>query len=334
MRFLFNEGVKPIEIHRRMRIKYGDWCMNRTQVYDWTEKFKNGVTNVEDSPRPGPAYTAVAENMIRENRRVTVKDVASRLYISVVSAHHIIHDELKFQNVCAKWVPKRLTPEMKERRVNACQEFLRRYEADGEAFLQRIVTGDESWGTLLRARTEATKHGVASHFVPKTEEGGAQRSAGKVMLTLFWDYNGPISERYMPRGSTVTSATYSNLLRDNLKPAVRQKQHGLLTTGVSLLHDNARPHTATATVSTIEELRFECIPHPPYSPYLAPSDFHAFGPLKDAQSGTQFRDDGEVQSAVHEWLRTRTKELFSCGIYVLVKRWCKCIDLEGDYVEQ
>ena len=71
--------------------------------------------------------------------------MASLLDIGVGSAHHIIHDELKFQKVCARWVPNRLTPEMKERCVDACQELLRRYEADGEAFLQRIVTGDESW---------------------------------------------------------------------------------------------------------------------------------------------------------------------------------------------
>jgi len=135
-----------------MRIQYGDRCMSRTQVYEWTEKFKNGVTSVEDSPRPGPAFTAVmeyniaaVENVIRENRCITVKEVASLLDISVGSAHHIIHDELKFRKVCARWLPTRLTPEMKERRVNACQELLRRYEADGEAFLQHIITGDESW---------------------------------------------------------------------------------------------------------------------------------------------------------------------------------------------
>jgi len=152
VRFLFSEAVKPIEIHRWMRIQYGDRCMSRTQVYEWTEKFKNGVTRVEDSPRLGPAFMAVTEDkiaavesVIRENRRVTVKEVASLLDISVGSAHHIIHDELRFQKVCARWVPKRLTPEVKERRFNECQELLRRYEADGEAFLQRIVTGDESW---------------------------------------------------------------------------------------------------------------------------------------------------------------------------------------------
>jgi histone-lysine N-methyltransferase SETMAR len=133
----------------------------------------------------------------------------------------------------------------------------------------------------------------------------------------------------------VTSATYSNLLRENLKPAIHQKRRGLLTTGVCLLHDNAKPHTATATVSTIEKLRCECIPHPPYSPDLAPSDVYVFGQLKDTLSGTHYRDDDdEVRSAVHEWLRTRPKELFSRGIYALVKRRRKCIELQGGYVEQ
>jgi len=46
------------------------------------------------------------------------------------------------------------------------------------------------------------------------------------------------------------------------------------------------------------------------------------------------RDDDEVRSALHEWLRTRLKDFFSRGIYALVKRWRKCIELEGDYVEQ
>ena len=151
------------------------------------------------------------------------------------------------------------------------------------------------------------------------------------MLTLFWEHNWPILEHYMPRGSTVTSATFSKLLRENLKPAIRQKRRGLLTTGVCLPHDNAMTHTATTTV---EDLRFECIPQPPYSPHLEPSDFHVFGPLKDALSGKQFRDDDKVRSGVHELLGTRPKESFPRGIYALVKRWHNCIELAGVYVEQ
>ena len=149
-------------------------------------------------------------------------------------------------------------------------------------------------GTILWARKKATSMEWRHTSSPKPKQVRVQRSAGKAMFTFFWEYDGPILEHYMLRGSTVTSATYSNLLRENLKPAIRQKWRGFLTTGVCLLHENARPHTATETVSTIQKLRFECIPQPLYSPDLAPSDFHVFGPLKDALSGTQFREDEEV----------------------------------------
>ena len=125
------------------------------------------------------------------------------------------------------------------------------YEADGEAFLQRIVTGDESLVHFYEPERKRQSMEWRHTSSPKPKKVRVQRSAGKVMLTFFWDYKGPILEHYMRRGSTVTSATYSNLLRENLKPAIRQKWRGLLTMGVCLLHDNARPHTAAATVSTI-----------------------------------------------------------------------------------
>ena len=43
IRFLRSEGVKPIEIHRRMKVEYGDACLSQQQVYEWSRKFANGV---------------------------------------------------------------------------------------------------------------------------------------------------------------------------------------------------------------------------------------------------------------------------------------------------
>ena len=77
----------------------------------------------------------------------------------------------------------------------------------------------------------------------------------------------------MPRGNTVTSAAYADLLKHHLLPAIKFKRRSRLSTGVLLQHDNARPHTARSTVVTIQDLSFECLPHSPYSPDLAPSDF-------------------------------------------------------------
>jgi histone-lysine N-methyltransferase SETMAR len=76
----------------------------------------------------------------------------------------------------------------------------------------------------------------------------------------------------MEHGQTVNR--YSAMLRDKLEPAIRSKRKGLLSKTVLLHHDNARPHAAAATIKTIKKLNFELLPHPPYSPDFAPSDYH------------------------------------------------------------
>jgi histone-lysine N-methyltransferase SETMAR len=49
----------------------------------------------------------------------------------------------------------------------------------------------------------------------------------------------------------------------------------------------------------LKEVKFDILPHPPYSPDLAPPDFHMFGRLKDTLRGRKFRDDTNTQNAVH-----------------------------------
>jgi histone-lysine N-methyltransferase SETMAR len=138
----------------------------------------------------------------------------------------------------------------------------------------------------------------------------------------------------MPRGNAVNSAKYADLLKNHLRPAVKSKRRELLSTGVLLRRDNARLHTARSTVATIQDLSFECLPLPPYSADLASSDFHVFGPIKEAMGGKSFRSDEEVQQAVHEWLRFQPNDFFSSGIPALPKRWDTCIVRNGDYVEK
>jgi histone-lysine N-methyltransferase SETMAR len=141
-------------------------------------------------------------------------------------------------------------------------------------------------------------------------------------------------EHYIPRGNTVTSVTYADFLKKHLCPAIKSKRCGLLSTGVLSQHDNAQPHTACSTVATIQDLSFECLPHPPYSPNLTPSDFHVFGPLKEAMGGKSFRSDEEVQQVVHEWVHSQPKDFYSRGIHALPKHWNTCMEHNGDYIEK
>ena len=89
------------------------------------------------------------------------------------------------------------------------------------------------------------------------------------------------------------------MLTDRLKPAIRSKRRELLSKGVVLLLDNARPHTAAHTAETLRKFKFQIMAHPPYSPYLAPSDYYLLGSFKEALRGRRFTSDQEVKEAVH-----------------------------------
>jgi transposase len=92
-----------------------------------------------------------------------------------------------------------------------------------------------------------------------------------------------------------------------------------------LLHDNARPHIARATIDALETLKFEILSPPPYSLDLATSDFHFFPHLKRDLKRTHFTSDDEVKQAVTTWIKQRTPEFFTDSMRKLVLRWEKCI---------
>jgi predicted transcriptional regulator len=71
-----------------------------------------------------PEAIAAVKAIVKENRRVTVDEIAAHMDMSHVSAHHTVH-VLQLHKVSAKWVQRHLTAELKERRVDACQEVLK-----------------------------------------------------------------------------------------------------------------------------------------------------------------------------------------------------------------
>jgi len=87
---------------------------------------------------------------------------------------------------------------------------------------------------------------------PCNKKFKTQASAGKVMLTIFWDVTDPVLVHSQEKGQTVTSAQCGDMLRNKLKkPVIRSKRWGLHSKRVLLLHDNARPNTAAHTVDTL-----------------------------------------------------------------------------------
>jgi len=149
-------------------------------------------------------------------------------------------------------------------------------------------------------------------------------------LTVFWDSQKVYMTEFLEAGNTVNSARYIETIK-NLRRRVCRVRRSI---SPILLHDNARPHTARATIDALETLKFEVLSHLPCGPDLAPSDFHFFSHLKRDLKGTHFTPDDEVKQAVTPWIKQRTPEFFIDGMRKLVLGWEKCIERQGDYVEK
>jgi histone-lysine N-methyltransferase SETMAR len=106
-----------------------------------------------------------------------------------------------------------------------------------------------------------------------------------------WDHEGSIVEHALQQRQTVISGRYSDVLRNQLKPAIRRHRRGLSSSGVRLQGVNARRHTARYTVKQIQDFKLQVLPCPPHSPDLAPSDFHLLWPLKDALFGRNLKSE-------------------------------------------
>jgi hypothetical protein len=147
--FLWAEGVPGGQIHQRMCAQYGDNALSRRVVYERIKMFKNGRRSVTDAECSGhPATTAQNEERAKEmslqNRRVTVDEIAKQLNLRIGSAYSVVHDNLQFHRVCARWVSTELTDEHKHMRLDIFYRHLVRYR-EGDNFLQRIVTGNVTW---------------------------------------------------------------------------------------------------------------------------------------------------------------------------------------------
>ena len=74
---------------------------------------------------------------------MTVREIAEEVGISQDSAHEILLADLNMRRVAAKFVPKLLSAEQKELRVEVAQYLLDTTSTDPE-FLNTVITGDES----------------------------------------------------------------------------------------------------------------------------------------------------------------------------------------------
>ena len=134
----------------------------------WVRQFKEGRKSCENKPKePRPRTSrsedmiARVEQMVMEERRLTVKQIAAIAGISVGSVDTILHEDLKMRKISARWVLRMLTDENKASCVAMCEAMLSRDRGMNSAFFTYIVTIDETWkpnGIRPSGSTQTHRH--------------------------------------------------------------------------------------------------------------------------------------------------------------------------------
>ena len=146
VKFCVKLGKSATETYDMLKNVYGDECLSRTQVFEWFKRFKKGREEIGDDQRPGRPSTSKTDaniekvgEIVRQNRRLSIRAVAELINIDKETVRQILHNNFNMKKVCSKMVPRLLTPEQKEIRMNICADILQNIENDPD-FLENIIT--------------------------------------------------------------------------------------------------------------------------------------------------------------------------------------------------
>jgi histone-lysine N-methyltransferase SETMAR len=139
--FVHIKGVTSNEIYSRFIKVYGDSSPSFSTIKKWAAQFKRGRTSLEDDPREGrPKSTTTPEiieqvhDMVLDDRRMKVREIAETIDISKERVEYILHKELDMKRLCARWVPRLLTADQKRTRLKNSEQCLERFNKNKTDF--------------------------------------------------------------------------------------------------------------------------------------------------------------------------------------------------------
>lgn len=327
----FNMKKSATESHRILVEVYGDHALAERTCQKWFSRFKSGDFNLEDDERPGQPKRFEDEELealLDEDACQNQQDLAKSLGVDQATISRRLK-ALGFIQKLGNWVPYELKPRDIERRFCMSEMLLQRHK--NKSFLHRIVTGDEKW---IHYDNPKRKKSYVKPGQPSTSTAKPNIHGAKVMLCIWWDQKGVLYYELLKSGQTIKGDLYrTQLIR--LKRAIAEKRPEYATRHESIIfhHDNARPHVSRPVQNYLENSGWEVLPHPPYSPDIAPSDYYLFRSMQNALTGIRFTSEQGIKNWLDSFFTTKPEKFFWDGIHKLPERWANVVASNGQYFD-
>ena len=264
----FQKGTSSRETARNINHAIGEGSVSYATASRWFDRFSRKNYKLEDEARSGRPIELDLERLqelVESDPRQSSRFLANILGCTHVTIQNNLH-QLGFGPKLGVWVPHDLTEKQKNQRLDICTQLLSIRRTDN--WLDHLITGDEKWVFYINYTRNSQWVRDKRDLIPTPK---AEIHAKKLMISVWWDIYGVVYWDMLPPNSTVTAEVYCAQL-DNLKEKLisTRPQHDK----IYFLHDNARPHIAKSTHQKLLNFSWEILPHPAYSPDLAPSDYH------------------------------------------------------------
>jgi len=337
----FRLGQSASECLQTLQVALGEEAPSLTMVHKWFARFRCGSVSLDDEDREGRPNMAITDTtvatvrrLLDEDRRVTVRELEKSVGISDSSIVSILHDHLGMRKVSARWVPHHLNPNQMQARVEFSTFMLDKFDAGASKLVDNIVTGDETWVYFYDPETKEQSRQWMAWEEDAPVKFRRERSVGKVMAAIFFRRCGILPPVLLEEGATVTGEWYSTVCLPQMLESLALQRPKTRERGILLHHDNAPAHRAMVTQQFLKSTQLTLLPHPAYSPDLAPADFFLFPRIKKNLKGKRFGCRKELEDALKAELETVSQaELRDC-FATWFHRMKKCVDLAGSYVEK
>ena len=295
-----------------LQTAFGAYCMNWASVFEWHKRFKEGRESVRDDERCGRSKEVRTQELIGQiknfmdkDRCVSIETISAQFNVSLGTVHTIICEELKIRKICAKFVPRVLSEDQKERRCHDSREMVELINSD-PAVLDALETCDESW---IYSDDPETK-GLSSQWKragsPRPMKARQSKSTHKLLMIPFFDSTGMIYMHWILTGQTVNKEYYVEVIRE-FRKRFRWKRPALFKSGQWHFHqDNAPVQNSILVTDYLTKMGIKTVTQPPSSPDLAPCDFWLFPKLKEKLRGCRY-ETIEMKEAVMSLTRSHKR---------------------------